>query len=82
MSRHILKRSLFTGSKGSMVGYLEAIYWDGLFIKNNFVDIRTIQYGQGLKYSLSIEKLPHQDLDGLQSILTRKIPIYLEFSMT
>jgi hypothetical protein len=82
MYRTIVKRHFWNMTRCNSVGYIESCYKKGLIFQNDFITFRETSSHQanGKLYELSIGKLPHYDSSELQSILTRKIPVYVEMS--
>jgi hypothetical protein len=82
MSR-IIKRQLWNLSKGKSIGFIESNYKNGYFIKTEKITFRqtSSNLSNGEVIELSVEKLPHQYRDEIESFMTRKIPVYLEFSI-
>lgn len=80
MYKTILKRNFWNVSRQKSVGYIECAYTEGLIFKSDYVMFRetTSHQAKGVRMVLSTMKLPHQDKDSLQSILTRKTPVYVE----
>jgi hypothetical protein len=78
----IQKSHLWNLSKNSSIGFIESIYEKGYIMPSKYVLFResgSMHY-RGNIIKMSIEKLPYQYKEELISILSRKIPIYVEYS--
>jgi hypothetical protein len=79
----IIKRNFWNLAKSQSVGFIESIYKSGFLFHSEYVSFRETNssMANGRLISLCIDKLPYQDRAELESILTRKIPVYIESSI-
>lgn len=79
----IIKRNFWNLVKSQSVGFIESIDKIGVLHQSEYVCFRETSsaISNGKRIKLCIDKLPYQDRDGLESILTRKIPVYVESSV-
>ena len=76
------KSCFWSLAKNHSVGFIKSTYKKGLILPTEYVLFyeNLSMHSNGNVIKLSIEKLSHQYKDGLASILSRKIPVYVEYS--
>ena len=78
----LIKRQFWNLAKSNSVGYIESVYKLGIFIQNDYITFRETSsiLSNGSLIELSIKKLPYNYKEELQSILSRKQPVYVEYT--
>lgn len=78
----IIKRTLWTISKGTSIGYIDSIYKEGFFINANYISFRQTnsKYAFPLNTRLNLRHLSLENKQKLNGYLLDKKPIILYFS--
>ena len=79
----ILKRGFWNLSKSTSIGFIESSYKAGYLFTTEYISFRqtSSNFSNGDVIEMSVDKMPHQYKSEIEHVMTRRTPVYLEYSV-